>query len=1310
MAIAYKSAGSGSTTEASGGNLAPLCPAVVDANDILILHAYYEGTVTAPTTPSGWILIANNIPVETVGRHYVFAKLAIGTEDGTAISLGTPAVTTMRTARIYSFSGWTFGTIEQNIGTVTTTTHATDPVMPNVTTSQVGHLAVALIFQADDNTMGAPTGVTGGTWTQRVLYEQLATTPDSALALYDCTPTANPGTVSGGTIATANDPTGSIGFSIGYINIAPTTALNSPNDVATGVIVTPTLAFTGTDTESDVVEYEVQVDTDNTFKLTDFGSTPSNTTNSFNSGYTLINKLNPVSFNCILDTFEIIINANIQGCKIGIFYNTTDLTHVCRESFTVNLVAGLNIVNNKLNALAGDLIGAFIPSGNGYSFYIISSPTNDLVYNLGDSTDGASRNYTLSPNTLYLKASASNPLIKALSITDAGFTVGHPFASGVQKEYTIQAPLENSTEYFWRVRAIDPSGSNAWGDWSAVRSFTTEAGNPILIPQQTNHVHTADSVVLTGLGVIALDISYIVDEYAQSNFNTSFGLDGATSNGTAVGQAFTGNGSKLYKAKFYISKTNSPSGNVYAKLYALSGTYGGTAIPIGSALATSIPIDASIIPLTKSWVEFSFSVDYTLVNGTKYFIVIEHLNTNAANHLSIGVDNSTSTHSGNYALFNTSSNPSVWVGFDFGQDLIFQVNSLLLHNHSADNVTLSIVIILVVQEASHNHISDNVVIVPKYSLSVNQTLHNHSVDNVAITPKYTLASNQTVHNHIADNIVITLSYTITVQESLHTHSVDAVVVTSKYTLAVNDAVHSHTTDNVLIVPKYILSTNNAVHPQVSDNVSIAVKYIVTINDALHSHSVDNIIVAPKYNLVLQESSHTHQTDNVILDVAKLLVVADTTHLHTADNTAIVPKYNLVVADANHTHLVDNTVLTVGLITLTVSDSLHPHSTDSIDLQEGNVLVVQEASHSHISDNVIVASKYSLVVLTTVHNHSVDNVVIVPKYSLVTLDTLHTHLVDNAVVVPKYNLVISETLHNHLVDAVILTTKYNLIVAGSLHAHLVDAVIVVPKYSLVIYKALHSHSADNIVLIAELITLTINDSLHSHLVENVVLQSGAVLIVQESNHNHTSDNVILTTKYDVVAQETLHNHSADSITLQISTVLVIQDSAHNHVSDNIVLEVSVVLVVQDANHVHLVENLSLTTKYDVIVADSLHSHLADNLDLQEGNVLTAQSSLHSHSVDNVVVAIKYSLVVPDSLHSHLSENVILVYEYLIVNDSTHNHIADNVVLVPPHYGLYEILELNSIITNTISGKSFFITEITLESKITNIINLKSFIYE
>jgi len=42
-------------------------------------------------------------------------------------------------------------------------------------------------------------------------------------------------------------------------NTAPTVALTSPSDAATGVSVTPDLVFTGTDAEEDELEYEVQI-------------------------------------------------------------------------------------------------------------------------------------------------------------------------------------------------------------------------------------------------------------------------------------------------------------------------------------------------------------------------------------------------------------------------------------------------------------------------------------------------------------------------------------------------------------------------------------------------------------------------------------------------------------------------------------------------------------------------------------------------------------------------------------------------------------------------------------------------------------------------------------------------------------------------------------------------------------------------------------------------------------------------------------------------------------------------------------------
>lgn len=233
MAIAYKSAGAGASSETSGAAVSPASPAVVDANDILIIHAYFEGTTTAPDTPGGFALLSGPHVIETtIGRHWIYGKIAAGTEDGAANALGTQAVTTMRSGRCYSFSGYVSGTIQEVVraGAFSSTTHATDPQMPTVTTTKAGALACAAVVQNDNNALAAATGMTGGTWAEAVAEYVAALTPGLVLQLQTCTPTANPGTVSGGSVAATNDPSGVIGFEIRDApvvqNIASAEALN----------------------------------------------------------------------------------------------------------------------------------------------------------------------------------------------------------------------------------------------------------------------------------------------------------------------------------------------------------------------------------------------------------------------------------------------------------------------------------------------------------------------------------------------------------------------------------------------------------------------------------------------------------------------------------------------------------------------------------------------------------------------------------------------------------------------------------------------------------------------------------------------------------------------------------------------------------------------------------------------------------------------------------------------------------------------------------------------------------------------------
>lgn len=218
MAIAYSSQGAGVETVTSGADLAPLCPATVNANDVLIAHLCVKSTLWTPATPSGWTLLygPQNIGTLPNGKHWVYGKLADGTEDGAAVAFGTWATAPHRWARVYSFTGWASGTITDNVpaASFSSNPHATDPQGPSVTTTVAGSLAVACMCQTDNNAIAAIAGMSGGTWLESVAEYLPALDAGASMVINSCIPTANPGTVSGGAITAANDPAGTIGFEI----------------------------------------------------------------------------------------------------------------------------------------------------------------------------------------------------------------------------------------------------------------------------------------------------------------------------------------------------------------------------------------------------------------------------------------------------------------------------------------------------------------------------------------------------------------------------------------------------------------------------------------------------------------------------------------------------------------------------------------------------------------------------------------------------------------------------------------------------------------------------------------------------------------------------------------------------------------------------------------------------------------------------------------------------------------------------------------------------------------------------------------
>jgi|GEM_PF-2017693 hypothetical protein len=297
--------------------------------------------------------------------------------------------------------------------------------------------------------------------------------------------------------------------SLEVVSNAPPLAvvLNSPSDGAAGVVVNPHLKFTGTDSEGDEIEYELQLDTSSAFDSNGGGSGTVVVSNSFEAGgwtsvlvsganaswTTVTSSTRPAgvpiqdgtriaafnSYTCSAGAqaryytsvnFSIPSNAGSANVTFWMYHETGYPAANDRVQFQMSSNGGASWAN------VGDAVSRY----NGTTGWAMA--TVDASSYIGKSTlriaflgisgygnDCHVDNVTLTYNL---------PLLDKVSTVDAGFTAGHPYTSGVLTEYIVQAgdTLTNNTTYYWRVRAIDPLGRNTYGMWSTPRSFTPNKG------------------------------------------------------------------------------------------------------------------------------------------------------------------------------------------------------------------------------------------------------------------------------------------------------------------------------------------------------------------------------------------------------------------------------------------------------------------------------------------------------------------------------------------------------------------------------------------------------------------------------------------------------------------------------------------------------------------------------------------------------------------------------------------------------------------------------------------------------------------
>lgn len=157
-----------------------------------------------------------------------------------------------------------------------------------------------------------------------------------------------------------------------------------------------------------------------------------------------------------------------------------------------------------------------------------------------------------------------------------------------------------------------------------------------------------------------------IDSHATSNQSGTVTVYQA--NNEQVGFALTlSSGESLQCIKFYLKKTGNATGVMQAKIFASSGSIGNR-IPTGSALQTSIEVDASTLTSSFTMVPFWFEEPYVASAGS-ICILIQFKSGDASNNVVVGTDASPSHASNAYKTNTSNSNWSV----DTTQDLIFDL-------------------------------------------------------------------------------------------------------------------------------------------------------------------------------------------------------------------------------------------------------------------------------------------------------------------------------------------------------------------------------------------------------------------------------------------------------------------------------------------------------------------------------------------------------------------------------------------------------------------------------------------------------------
>lgn len=285
-------------------------------------------------------------------------------------------------------------------------------------------------------------------------------------------------------------------------------------------------------------------------------------------------------------------------------------------------------------------------NANLYSFTVVDNGTGTTEFLLGEKSGTAGINGC----TVMVEDTAMSPQVDLLA-TDADITDFGVYGTTFIGFQDIDLPATaTKTEVlntnFIQCGEVDPSTCTITNCNFIAADITTSEG-AILFDQATHNVSNcafvANSRALNVSFDGTLDITgftFTNNTYDINNTTVATAVDSyaPTEDGDVdvysgsiirVSQLFTGTVGDLSRATWSIRKQGSPTGNVYARLYADA-----TGTPTGSHIAESKPIDITTLTTSFADVDFEFEDEYTLA-AIDYHIAIEYSGGDSSNRLEV---------------------------------------------------------------------------------------------------------------------------------------------------------------------------------------------------------------------------------------------------------------------------------------------------------------------------------------------------------------------------------------------------------------------------------------------------------------------------------------------------------------------------------------------------------------------------------------------------------------------------------------------------------------------------------------------------